>query len=380
MAYNTRYTFVAFTVPTAANFNNNDENLDFLKTQVDTTIINGRLTLESGVGVSTTDQTAKSTVYLTPFHGNRIGLKSGSSWDLYTFSEVSLSLSSHIKGVVYDIFAYLSGGAPVLESLAWKKVTATSSPTSGSARVITLTDTGDLAVGREVTVKDGTNSEVTTVTALVANTSITVDLTNSYTTPDIYGFNTRATDLTLDDGKWVKSGDATRRYLGSIRITTSTGQCEDSTSRRYVWNYANRVTRELKCVDTTDSWTYTTATWRAANNSTTYGTARVGAVIGLAEDAIDISVQVHAINSTSDVGGACGIGIDKTDTNSAVLTGGKINNVSYANLSAKYKGILSIGAHYIQRLEISGTGGATTWYGDNALTYVQTGMLASLEM
>jgi hypothetical protein len=376
MPYNTVIDFVAYDPLPAADLNTNFDNLDFLKTQLDTHIVNGRLTLETGVAVSTSDQTGKTSVYFAPYRGNRIGLKSGSSWDLYTFSELSLSLSGYIKGVVYDIFCYLSGGSPTLESLAWKKVTASNSPTSGSSKTINISDTGDLAVGREVTIKDGTNSEVTTITALVSNTSITVDLASSYTTPDVYGFNTRATTLTLDDGKWVKSGDATRRYLGTIRITTTTGQCEDSKSKRYVWNCFNRVPRSFFCQDTTDSWNYTTATWRPANNSTSYGTARLGLVIGIAEDIFDAESYAF-VYSTGVAYVGVGIGINKTDTNSASLYGGGSN---YGSPSGKYKDLLSIGFSYIQRLEISQVAGTTTWYGDAGVTYIQSGMAASMLM
>lgn len=288
MPYNTVYTFVAFTVPTAANFNNNDANLDFLKTQIDTTLVQGRLTLETGVPVSTTDQTGKTTLYFAPFRGNLVGLKSGSSWDLYSFTELSLALTSYIKGAVYDIFCYLSGGSPTLESLVWKKVTATNSPTSGSSKTINVNDTGDLAVGREVTIKDGTNSEITTIISLVANTSITVDLANSYTTPDIYGFNTRATDLTLDSGKKVKSGDATRRYLGTIRITSTAGQCEDSKANRFVWNAFNRVRRDLFKQDSTATWATSAGSYAYARGQ---ATNRLALVVGLAEEELTLYAQ-----------------------------------------------------------------------------------------
>jgi hypothetical protein len=274
----------------------------------------------------------------------------------------------------------LSGGSPTLESLAWKKVTASNSPTSGSSKTINISDTGDLAVGREVTIKDGTNSEVTTITALVSNTSITVDLASSYTTPDVYGFNTRATALTLDDGKWVMSGDATRRYLGTIRITTTAGQCEDSESRRYVWNLQNRVNKPLHCKDTTDSWTYTTATWRAANASVTYGTGRVGFVVGLAEDEVNAINTGIVANTASPVRFSVGIGINKTDTNSAQLTGGGAGDSVRQYHSVHYAGFPSIGYTYLQRLEYSEAGGTTTWYGDDNFTPFQSGLLAHFLM
>lgn len=355
MPYNTLYTFVAFTVPSAANFNNNFQNSDFLKTQVDTTICNGRLTLESGTAVSTTDQTAKTTLYFTPFHGNRIGLKSGSSWDLYSFSEISLSLSGYIKGAVYDIFAYLNSGTPALESLAWKKVMASNSPTSGSSKTINIADTGDLAVGREVTIKDASNSEVTTVTALVSNTSITANLANSYTTPDVYGFNTRATSLTLDDGKWVKSGDATRRYLGTIRISASaTGQCEDSYQKRLVWNYFNPVWRRLFKNDSTANWNATSTSFTYARGQSTN---RLEIMLGFNEHQPQIYLDAVAFPQDSSYRLEAGIGVNHN--NSIDSSGGyTYNNAFVITLNAALKNNLGIGYSYLAWLEKYTTGAA----------------------
>jgi len=55
---------------------------------------NGRLTLESGVPVSTSDQTAKTNVYFTPYLGNCIGIYDGTSWTLQTFSELTLAIGT----------------------------------------------------------------------------------------------------------------------------------------------------------------------------------------------------------------------------------------------------------------------------------------------
>src|SRR5262249_33700720 len=144
------------------------------------------------------------------------------------------------------------------------------------------------AIGMMVSVKDGSNSEITDITAVVSNTSITVSsLANSYTTPDVYGYPTRATALTTQNGILVRSGATNQRYCGTIRITSTTGQCEDSTSSRYVYNYYNRVARDLFGVDTTDNWNYTLATWRAANASVTLGVGRVDYVCGYDEDVVE---------------------------------------------------------------------------------------------
>lgn len=360
----------------SADLNANFENVSFLLTQVLMPTSQGRLTLESGVPISTTDQTAKTTLYFTPLsgHGNLLGLydSADSLWSLYSFSEISLSLSGYIVGAVYDIFAYLSGGSPALESLIWKTVAATNNPSAGSSVVINMTDTGDLAVGREVTVKDGSNSEICRVTAVVSNTSITVaTLVNSYTTPDIYGFNTRATALTLNSGIWVKTGDATRRYLGTIRITPTAGQCEDSTTRRYVWNMHNRRPRRLKAVDTTDSWVGTGA-WRTANGSTTYGVALVGLVIGINDDMLKaFSHYVMSVATNNNI--YMGFSLDTITTNVCDIWGTTFQQ--YGSIATHHEFYPGIGAHYIASMER--TPSSVTVYGDQG-AILQSGMVITV--
>lgn len=110
---------------------------------------------------------------------------------------------------------------------------------------------------------------------------------------DIFGYNnagslaletaawsnaaTRATALALQDGIYVKSGDPTRRYLGSMRTTATAGQCEDSHSRRYLWNYLNQVQRKLYAADQT-SHTYSAVAYRSWNND---NNVRYHFVVGL---------------------------------------------------------------------------------------------------
>ena len=369
----------------ASDLNNNFDNLQttynslFLRAD-------GRLTLTSGLPVTTSDVTAAVNVYYTPNNrGALIALYDGTSrWNFYTLTEVALGLTSKIKGVMYDVFITQTSGTLAINSTAWKKVTATSSPTAGASKTINMTDTGDLAVGREVTVKDGSNSEITFVSAVVSNTSITVtNLVNGYTLPDIYGFNQRATALTTVNGVLVQSGATTKRYVGTVRITDVTGQTEDSTARRYVWNFYNRVERFMKAVDATDSWNYTTATWRAANNSVVDGIGRFSFVTGWAEDACSVEVHSLAYNDTlGSIYCASGVGINQTDTNSSNIYGancGRAQGVAVA-VDAHYRGVPPMGFTYAQRLEISQATSTTTWLGDIAVTYVQTGMVGRLMM
>lgn len=92
---------------------------------------NGRLTLESGVPVSTTNQTAKTTLYFTPYNGNVISLYDGTSWNAYTFSETSITTSGLSANSNYDVFAYVSGSTVTLEySAAWTNDTTRSNTLS----------------------------------------------------------------------------------------------------------------------------------------------------------------------------------------------------------------------------------------------------------
>ncbi len=372
--WNTPVTFTPGQVLAASDLENNFANVSFLYGFMPFHC-EGRLTLTSGTPVTTTDVTAATTLYFTPFNGSRISLYDGSSaWTLNSFSETSLSLSGLIKGVLYDIFGYLSGGTFTLEAVAWKKVTATNSPTSGSSKTINLADTSTLAVGMEVTIKDGSNSEVAVITAVVLNTSITVaSLTNSYTLPDVYGFQTRATALTTQSGIYVKNGATARRYLGTIRITTTTGQTEDSISRRFVYNAYNQVDRKLYCYDPTNSWT-PPGSFGPPNSSVAYGVGRFGVVVGLSGSIANIDNRNFYYYSGGVAHIGVGIGINSTTSNSADIYGCSI--YYYGSAFAAVKHILSPGYYYYQRLEQGGD----LSFGDNGATYEQTGMMGFVKM
>ena len=79
----------------------------------------GRLTTESGVPVSTTDRTAQSTLYFTPYRGNQVALYSGTAWAYATLTERSLALSGLTSGKPYDVFLYDNAGTLTLELVVW---------------------------------------------------------------------------------------------------------------------------------------------------------------------------------------------------------------------------------------------------------------------
>jgi len=182
---------------------------------------------------------------------------------------------------------------------------------------------------------------------------------------------TRATAIVQQDGTWVKSGDATRLYLGTI-YTSGTGTTEDSAAKRYVWNQHQRQTRKLKVADTTNSWTYTTAAFRPWNNSTAN---RFGCVLGQPEAVV--SVAGNGISSSNTSITIAGVGLDSTTVNSADVNtpGAASGYLTHQNFC--YLGYPGIGYHYFQMLEYGNTG--ATFYGDAGATNYQSGMIGEVQ-
>jgi hypothetical protein len=88
---------------------------------VDYVLCEGRLTLTTGVAVTTADVTAATTLYFTPYRGSRISTYSGAVWSTSTFTEKSITLASLTAGLPYDCFIVDSTLA--LELLAWTNTT-----------------------------------------------------------------------------------------------------------------------------------------------------------------------------------------------------------------------------------------------------------------
>jgi len=78
----------------------------------------GRLTLTSGVPVTTSDVTAATTLYYTPYVGNKISLYSDGLWNTVSFTEKSIAVPA-VADKMYDVFAYNNNGILDLELLAW---------------------------------------------------------------------------------------------------------------------------------------------------------------------------------------------------------------------------------------------------------------------
>ena len=141
-----------------------------------------------------------------------------------------------------------------------------------------------------------------------------------------------------------------------------------------VWNCYNRVNVGSTTSDTTDSWTYATNTWRAANNSTT--NMRAQYVVGLAEDSVSAVYCAIASHSSAGVA-AAGVGVNST----TAFSGTTAYNAAATALavSAAYSGVPGIGFNFISALE-NASGATSTFYGDIGTAYIQSGLHVQLRM
>jgi hypothetical protein len=182
---------------------------------------------------------------------------------------------------------------------------------------------------------------------------------------------TRATALTTQDGVLVLTGSTGKRYVGSFRTTTVAGQTEDSATKRFVYNYYNRVRRPLSKTDTTANWSYSLATIRQARAT---ATNQVEIVNGVAEDVIAINATVQTTNSTNRANVLVTIGENSTTAGATGVVGGTNragvdgSNSVYATLVAQLVKVPPVGYSYYAWLEASEAAGTEVWYGAALLT------------
>ena len=277
----------------------------------------GRLTLESGVPVSTTDQTAKGTLYYTPYLHDFVRIYDGTRPTLYTFTERSLALTL-TSGKNYDVFLYNNSGTLTLElSAAWTNDT------------------------------------------------------------------TRADALAWQAGVgWVKSGTATRLWLGTIRASAS-NQTElvfggvDTAARCLLWNAYNRVSASLKWRDSVDSYTYTTGAWRQKNGSANNQANVVCGAAGCVAHVNSLSLSFHLSASRENA-----IGLDSTSASATGCIMGR-NAVFGAagGQMCSWSGPIGLGHHYVAEIEACfAATGTATWYGDiGTATSFQSGAVMRWE-
>ncbi len=193
---------------------------------------------------------------------------------------------------------------------------------------------------------------------------------------------TRATALTTQDGIYCKTGDATRRYLGTVRINSTGGQIDWAPSsngsggvevKATIWNENNRILFSFTNRDVTSSWTHAAnGTWVPLNGSTNN---RFTFVLGRSVEQIEADLSVRATTAAGGTG-AVAFGLDITSAPASNQLFGPTSgttNTPYVSATAKYANHISAGNHYLQALDYSVTQ-ITTFYGYTN-PYTQSGML-----
>ncbi len=265
-----------------------------------------RLTLETGVCVSTSDQSAKGTLYFTPGcgrQGNTFSTYDSSVWTSHASAEISLSLTA-TSGKNYDVFVDYSGSVLELSlSAAWTDDT------------------------------------------------------------------TRANALGAQDGVVVLGSDHSKRWVGTIRAS-ATNQTSDTNAKRYVWNAVNRAQRSWAVYETTASWTYNVNTLRQANGSSANQVDAVfGAADMVATIQVQVAFDFPASTAQSYAAGIGQDGITALAQTAAYAQSPSVTGNDSASLYPQVVITPAIGRHYYTWLEITGTtnGNVTVYSGSSGV-------------
>lgn len=279
-------------------------------------VVNCHLSLESGVMYSTTDQSAKTVLYLI---GGQCPIYNGSTTSMYAVNggQVSSGTITVTNALPYDIFAYDSdsgGDVDALSFVAWSNAT------------------------------------------------------------------TRATSLNLISGAagpyYVNSSN-NRTYVGTV-LPSATNQISDTKLHRGVYSYGLKKLKLLQYTDTTDSWTYNSTTYRQMNGTggvkfvlgltgdlldatavctTTYTASYQAGNVGIGLDSTSTnSAQIQGYSVCYD-GNYCIV-------NQAIYKG--------------YPSVGAHDLYALERIPAGSSN--HTFYGDGGTTYFQNGMIGELLM
>jgi hypothetical protein len=198
-----------------------------------------------------------TTLYYAPYLHAYIPLWDGSVWVSKLFSQISLVGPTINQNNAYDVFVYLSSGTPTLELLAWTNI------------------------------------------------------------------NTRATAIVQDAtyGYWIKSGDTTRLYVGSLAGNTADPNVLEYTwltqmgwttsSKALIQNFYHQIPRTLR-VESNASHTYNSATIRAWNNDAQMRAYSLHAPPWVTDGSVSLTVGTpvpHAVRATTVNSSTGGIGV-----------------------------------------------------------------------
>jgi len=273
-----------------------------------------------------------------------------------------------LTGIMQDFRLTLTSATPVTTADVTAATTLYLSPLTGNR--CTVLDANGLATtlsSAEISIAvPNTSSQVYDVWVFSNSGVLALELlawTND---------TTRATAISRTTGVLTKTGDPTRRYVGSFRTTTVAGQTEDSVAKRYVWNYSNRVPRVMRVKEATDTWTYN-GVFRQANGA---AANQLDFVLGVAEVPVEAQVVATVSGNATGFPMWVSIGEDSTttaDANTLASASYTLNAGIGTTLQAQLKKYPAVGRHTWVWLE-KASAATVTWYGDNASDGTQSGI------
>lgn len=296
----------------------------------------GRLTLTTATPVMTSTTSAQTTVYYTPYTGRYVPLYDGTTW---TMTDIGGELSQ------------------------------ATTDTTKSPAAVTTNSNYDLFVWN-----DGGTYRCTRGPAWSSDTS--------------RGSGAGTTEIERVNGIWVNkvaitNGPGAQRgtYVGTIRSNGSSQidwifgalSAGGTAGVLNVWNAYNRVNIATAMRDTTDSYTYATASWRSAQGGTGM---RANFVVGLVEDTFFAIYNCLGDMNTGGNSGAIGIGVNSTSTYTG--TTGFVNVSSTLAMTASAISYPQLGNNYVTALEYCSAGTMTIRPDSSLPTFLQSGISINL--
>lgn len=194
----------------------------------------GRLTLTTGVPVTTSDVTAATSIFYTPYRGNKIALYTGSTWFNYTFTQMTLALGTLVAARPYDVFIDYNAGSPILVLLAW-----TNDTTRATA----------LAYQDGVLVKSGTATQRYLGTFYTTSTTTTEDSAANRYVWNYYNRIARPMLKLEATASWTYSVATTRQANGSTanQLNFVLGVSEDAVTASVLGRVTNSTATARTC-------------------------------------------------------------------------------------------------------------------------------------
>lgn len=299
----------------------------------------GRLTLTADTPIMTADALAQTTIRYTPHNGQFCPVYNGYNWTMMDMGgELTQATTDSTKSPAavaadenYDIFFWDDGGTPrISRGPAWD------------------TDTSR-------------------------------------------GTGSGTTELERVKGRYVNkqaitNGPAAQRgtYLGTVRSNGSSqidwrmgsDTAGGTAGLLHVWNYYNRLDTNVQISTTTATWTYSSTTFRVAENSTGM---RVKYICGVAEEGYDAVYNCASFSSTNN-NSVIGLGHDSTSTPSGSTGISGISSGVWVSAPAFHRSNPEIGSHYVQAIEkVTIDTVSVTFYGDHSSDF-KSGLIFSMSM